>query len=244
MFDQFSREFEKEIKPMPFYPVNLKIDNRLCVVVGGGRVALRKVRGLLQTEARIRVISPAVEGELRNLVDAGKVEWLQRGYVEGDLKGAFLAFAATNDSDVQFRIKKETLKSAIILNSADDPGGSDFHVPAHFRRGKMLITISTGGGSPALAKKIREQLEEEIGPEYEAVVDLLALIRERLLGGETEASEHAKLFRRLLDIGVVDLLLEANWFELQMLLLRELPTEIDAVALVRQFLEKHDKSKR
>lgn len=213
------------------------------MVVGGGAVALRKVRGLLQAEARIRVISPTVAWELRILVDAGKIEWLQRGYVEGDLNGAFLVFAATDDRDVQLRVKKESEKSSGILNSADDPGGSDFHVPAHFRRGKMLITISTGGGSPALAKKIREQLEEEIGPKYEAVVDLLTLIRARLLGGEEETAGHAELFRRLLNVGVVDLLLEANWFELQMLLLRELPREIDAVALVRQFLEKHDTSR-
>ncbi len=229
---------------MPYYPVNLRIDNRLCVVVGGGGVALRKVRGLLQAGARIRVISPVIEGELRILVDAGKIEWLQREYVEGDLQGAFLVFGVTNDRDVQLRIKKETVKSAVILNSANDPGGSDFHVPAHFRRGKMLVTISTGGGSPALAKKIREQLEEEIGPEYESVVDLLALIREGLLGGEEEAAAHAELFRRLLDIGIADLLLEANWFELQMMLLRELPEKIDAVDLVRQFLEKHDKISR
>ncbi|MBU1566328.1 MAG: bifunctional precorrin-2 dehydrogenase/sirohydrochlorin ferrochelatase [Proteobacteria bacterium] len=230
---------------MPYYPVNLKIDKRLCVVVGGGVVALRKAKGLLQAEARIRVISPTVEAELRILADQKKIEWLQRGYVEGDLNGAFLVFAATNDSDVQLRIKKEAIRSAVILNSADDPGGSDFHVPAHFRRGKMLITISTGGGSPALAKKIREQLEEEIGPEYEAVVDLLSLVRERLLGGggEEETARYSELFSRLLSKGVIDLLLEANWFELQMLLLRELPEDIDAVALVRQFLEKHDKSR-
>ena len=228
---------------MPFYPVNLRINNRLCVVIGGGGVALRKVVGLLQGEARIRVISPRVETELRILSDAGKLEWLERCYVEGDLKGAFLCFAATNDRGVQLRIKSEAAKSLCILNSADDPGGSDFHVPAHFRRGKMLITISTGGGSPALARKIREQLEEAIGPEYEAVVDLLALIREKLLAGPGEAAVHTELFRRLLHKGVVDLLLEANWFELQMLLLRELPKEIDAVALVRQFLEKHDTSR-
>ncbi len=210
------------------------------MVVGGGGVALRKVRGLLEAEARIRVISPTIATELRILSDAGKIEWLQRGYVEGDLKGAFLVFAATNDRDVQLRIKNETARSAGILNSADDPGGSDFHVPAHFRRGKMLVTIATGGGSPALAKKIRGQLEEAIGPEYEAVVDLLALIRERLLDGQDETAVHTELFGRLLQMGIVDLLLAANWFELQMLLLRELPAEIDAVALVRQFLEKHD----
>ncbi len=225
---------------MPFYPVNLQITKRLCVVIGGGAVALRKIRALLDAEGRVRVISPIIAAELTILVDEGKIEWLQRGYVEGDLKGAFLAFAATNDKDVQLRIKKEAAKTSVILNSADDPGGSDFHVPAHFRRGKMLISISTGGGSPTLAKKIREQLEKEIGPEYESVVDLLALIRVRLLDGEDEASGHADLLRRLLQMGIVDLLVKADWFELQMLLLRELPAEIDAVALVRQFLQKHD----
>jgi precorrin-2 dehydrogenase / sirohydrochlorin ferrochelatase len=228
---------------MPFYPVNLRINNRLCVVVGGGGVAVRKVRSLLEAEARIRVISPTVETELRILSDGGKIDWLPRDYVEGDLRGAFLVFAATNNREVQFQIKNEAAKSGCILNSADDPGGSDFHVPAHFRRGKMLIAISTGGGSPALAKKIREQLEQSIGPEYEAVVELLALVREKLLGGQDEGAVHTELFRRLLQMGVVDLLLAANWFELQMLLLRELPEEIDAVALVRQFLEKHDISR-
>lgn len=226
---------------MPFYPVNLRIDKRLCLVIGGGGVALRKVKGLLEAMARIRIISPVIEEELRLLVHKGKVEWLPREYVEGDLKGAFLVFAATNIRDVQLRIQKEAAKSStIMLNSADDPEGSDFHVPAYFRRGKMLITISTGGGSPALAKKVREQLEKEIGPEYGAVVDLLALIRERLLDGQEEAAVHTALFRRLLLLGIVDLLLKENWFELQMMLLRELPAEIDAVALVRQFLEKYD----
>jgi precorrin-2 dehydrogenase / sirohydrochlorin ferrochelatase len=227
---------------MPFYPVNLRISNRLCVVFGGGEVALRKVRDLLAARAKVRIISPVLAWELHLLAEAGEIEWWQREYAEGDLKTAFLAFAVTNDREAQLRIKAEAAKTSVILNSADDPSGSDFHVPAHFRRGKLLVTISTGGGSPALAKKIRQQLEMEIGPEYEAVVDLLALVRERLLGEYDETAKHSDLFRRLLGTGIVDLLIERNWFELQMLLLRELPENIDAVALVRQFLEKHDKA--
>jgi precorrin-2 dehydrogenase / sirohydrochlorin ferrochelatase len=227
---------------MPYYPVNLQINNRLCVVVGGGGVALRKVKGLMEADARIRVISPTIDLELKILADVGKIEWLKREYVEGDLQGAFLVFAVTNDREVQARIKIEAGKSIAILNSGNDPSGSDFHIPAHFRRGKLLVTVSTGGGSPAFAKKMREQLEEEIGPEYEAVVDLLALIRERSVGGNEGVASHGELFHRLLHLGIVNLLLEENWFELQMLLLRELPEGIDAVALVRRFLEKHDKS--
>ncbi len=229
---------------MSFYPVNLQITSRLCIVVGGGGVALRKVRSLLQGDARVRVISPTLEPELRFLAEEQRIEWLKRGYVEGDLHGAFLVFAATNDRTVQKLIMEEADRAAVLLNSADDPYGSDFHVPAHFRRGKMLITVSTGGGSPALAKKIREQLEEIVGPEYEAVVDLLGLVRLRLLEQQEHGTADGELFRRLLEMGVVDLLLDRNWFELQMLLLRELPAGIDAVALVRRFLEMHDRPGR
>lgn len=227
---------------MSYYPINIRITDRLCLVIGGGPVALRKVKGLLQAGARVRVISPEVEPELQKLEESRKIEWMRRGYVEGDLWGGYLAFAVTDDHAVQALIMKEAEKSAVLLNSADDPKGSDFHVPAHFRRGKMLITISTGGGSPALAKQIREQLEEEIVPEYGAVVDFLSLVREQVVSRIDDPAAHAELFRRLLHLGIVDLLLEAQWFELQMLLLRELPEDIDAVALMRQFLEKHDKT--
>lgn len=225
---------------MSYYPINIQIANRLCLVVGGGPVAYRKVQGLLQGGARVRVISPEVGPELQALSELQKIEWLKREYVEGDLRGGFLAFAVTGDRAVQAMIMKEAEKSAVLLNSADDPQGSDFHVPAHFRRGKMLITVSTGGGSPALAKKIREQLESDIVPEYEAVVDLLSLVRDRVVRINEDSAAHAELFRRLLQLGIVDLLLQARWFDLQMLLLRELPEDIDAIALMRQFLEKHD----
>lgn len=227
---------------MSWYPINIRIAHRLCLVIGGGPVALRKVKGLLQGGARVRVISPAVEPELRRLSELQDIEWFQREYVEGDLRGAFLAFAVTDNDAVQDKIMNEAARSTVLLNSADDPRRCDFHVPAHFRRGKMLITVSTGGGSPALAKRIREQLEDTIVPEYEAVVDLLSLIRNEVVGRNGDSAAHAELFRRLLQAGVVELLLAANWFDLQMLLLRELPDEIDAVALMRQFLEKHDKT--
>lgn len=227
---------------MSYYPINIRIADRLCLVIGGGPVALRKVKGLLQAGARVRVISPEVAPELQDLEESGQIEWLRRGYAEGDLRGSYLAFAVTDDRAVQALIMKEAENTAVLLNSADDPKGSDFHVPAHFRRGKMLITISTGGGSPAFAKKIREQLEEEIVPEYGAVVDLLSLVREQVVSRTNDPAVHAELFRRLLHLGIVDLLLEAQWFELQMLLLRELPEDIDAVTLMRQFLEKHDKT--
>ncbi|MGB3209111.1 MAG: bifunctional precorrin-2 dehydrogenase/sirohydrochlorin ferrochelatase [Desulforhopalus sp.] len=227
---------------MSLYPVTLNITDKLCLVVGGGMVALRKVRSLLAGGATVRVISPEVHQELRLLIRDSGVEWFERGFAEGDLKGAFLAFAATDDREIQKLITREAENSSVLLNCADDPRESRFHVPAHFRRGKMLITISTGGGSPALAKMIRQRFEQEIEPGYGNVVELLSMVREKVVGDEEESSSNRELFRSLLQQGIVDLVLEENWFDLQMLLLRELPVSIDTASLMKKFLEKNDQS--
>ncbi len=224
---------------MSLYPVNLKIENRPCLVIGGGGVALRKVRSLLAAEARVRLVSPAILPELREVVNNNGVEWFARGYVEGDLKGMYLAFAATNDRGVQELIRREADKCGVLLNSADDPRGSHFHVPAHFRRGRMLITVSTEGGSPGLSKKIREQLEVEIVPGYGMVVDLLFMIRESIVGGAGDSTVNKELFSRLFAADIVELILQEDWFALQMLLLEELPEQVDAVSLLKGFLDAH-----
>jgi precorrin-2 dehydrogenase/sirohydrochlorin ferrochelatase len=232
---------------MSLYPVNLSIADKLCLIIGGGNVALRKTKSLLAAASvgigpKIRVISPEAHAELKVLAQKNEIELFEREFVEGDLKSAFLVFAATNSHDTQMLITREAAKYSVLLNSADDPGGSHFHVPAHFRRGKMLITVSTGGSSPALAKRIRQQLEREVVPEYEIVVELLSLIREKIVSQESDSFANAELFRRLLQLGIIELTLDANWFELQMMLLRELPESADAVMIVKTILEKHDKS--
>jgi precorrin-2 dehydrogenase/sirohydrochlorin ferrochelatase len=233
---------------MSLYPVNLSIADKLCLIVGGGTVALRKTKSLLASgtagamRPRIRVISPQVHAELKVLIQKNEIEWFERGFAEGDLKGAFLVFAATNNQDTQALITREAAKYSVLLNSADDPKGSHFHVPSHFRRGKMLITVSTGGSSPALAKKIRQQLELEVVPEYEIVAELLSLIREKIVSQDGDSITNGELFRRLLQLGITELTLNANWFELQMMLLQELPESVDAVAIMKKILEKYDKS--
>ncbi len=226
---------------MSLYPVNLNIANRLCVVIGGGSVALRKVKNLLDCDAVVRIVSPYVEPGLKKIILKNQLEWFEREYAKGDLQGAFLAFAATSDPDVQLQVKEEAHKYQAILNSADDPVGSDFHVPAHFRRGKMLVTVSTGGGSPAMSKQIRERLELDFGSEYEVVVDFLAMVREDVVNGEVDSSTRQKLFHNLLKVDLLGLVRESNWFDLQMVLLQELPENIDAVALIKRFLDEHDK---
>lgn len=227
---------------MSLYPINLNLTDRLCLVIGGGAVALRKIRSLSACGAEVRVISPELVPELEILARQGEIEWFQRGFVEGDLKGVFLVFAATSSSDVQSRVAEEAEKNSVLVNSANDPQRSDFHVPAHFRRGKMLVTVSTGGGSPALARKIRQQLEETFEPGYAAVIELLAMIRDQIVRRDNDFGAHGRLFRRLLEKGVVEQVLNAQWFDLQILLLQELPQDVDAVNIMREFLEKHDQT--
>lgn len=227
---------------MPLYPVNLNLTSRLCLVVGGGPVALRKTKGLLAGGADVRVISPEIVPDLAMLVQQGAVEWFERGFVEGDLEGVFLVFAATNNRETQVKIMAEAADHEVLVNSVDDPRGSDFHVPAHFRRGNMLVTVATGGGSPALARVLRKKLEETLDPAYEAVVDLMGMIRDEIVVRDDNFDAHGRLFRRLLEQNLVELTLKAQWFDLQVMLLQELPKDVDAVLLMRKFLENHDRS--
>lgn len=227
---------------MSLYPINLKIENSLCLVVGGGAVAFRKIRGLLQADARVRVISPELLPGLRLLADNGAVEWFGRPFVEGDLEDVRLVFAATNNRKVQILVQEEARKNKVLLNSADAPVESDFHVPAHFRRGPMIVTVSTGGGSPALAKKLRKQLENEIVPEYQGVVELMAIIREGVISLSNDQSVSGGIFRSLLEGNLVEYVLKENWFDLQMLLLQKLPEELDSVIMMKTFLERQEHS--
>ncbi|MBW1635023.1 MAG: bifunctional precorrin-2 dehydrogenase/sirohydrochlorin ferrochelatase [Deltaproteobacteria bacterium] len=226
---------------MALYPVNLNIANRLCIVVGGGEVALRKVNSLLDCKGLVRIVSPYVVPELEEIIHQKRAEWFERGYAKGDLRGAFLVFAATGDPQVQQQVKEEAGKCEVMLNSANDPVGSDFHVPAHFRRGKMLVAVATGGGSPALSRKIMEKLELELGPEYEAVVDFLAMVREAVTNKVADPSDRRELFYNLLKNDLAGLVREGNWFDLQMMLLQELPPDIDTPLLIKNFLEAYDR---
>jgi len=225
---------------MSLYPINLKIEKSLCLVVGGGAVAIRKCRGLLQADARVRVISPELVPDLRLLANSGAVEWFERPFVEGDLEGVRLVFAATNNRKVQVLVQEEARKKKVLLNSADAPVESDFHVPAHFRRGPMIVSVSTGGGSPALAKKLRKQLEAVIVPEYQGVAELMGIIRESVIALGGPQDESGAIFRSLLEGNLVEYVLEENWFDLQMLLLQKLPEELDSAALLKTFFKRQD----
>ena len=161
----------------PPYPVNLLVDGRDCLVVGGGAVAARKVEGLLRSGARVHVVAPDVADEIRRLPG---VSWEERPYRSDDLDGRRLVITATDDPEVNAAVYADSEAAGLWVNGADDPAHCSFTLPSVVRRGDLLLTVSTGGRSPALAVWLRERLEGEIGPEYAVLLDLLADERETI----------------------------------------------------------------
>jgi precorrin-2 dehydrogenase / sirohydrochlorin ferrochelatase len=162
------------------YPIMVHLNGKRVVVVGGGKVAERKVSSLLETGASIIVISPEVTERLKKLASEEKIEWQQVEYSSGDIADAFMIFAATDDHVLNQRIRQEAGDHQLVM-MADDPEGSDFHVPASLQRGRMTIAVSTGGASPKLARHIREQLEQQFDSSYADYLDFLYQTRQKIL---------------------------------------------------------------
>ena len=151
------------------YPIFLDLSDRRCVVVGGGEVANRKARKLLQARARVTVISPEIGAELESVA----LEVHRRPYREGDLEGAYLAFAATDSREVNAAVAREAEERGVPVNVADRPSEGDFALPSTLRRGRLQVAVSTGGASPVLAQRIRRELEDLFGPEWAGIVEEL-----------------------------------------------------------------------
>ncbi len=160
-----------------FYPIYLNLVKRLCVVVGGGSVAERKVSGLLQAGAQVRVVSLEATPELRLRADSGEIELILSEYEAKHLEGAALIFAATDRREVNARVAADAARRSVFINVADAPESCDFIVPAVVRRGDLCVSISTGGNQPLLAARLAEEMETRFGPEYAAYVDLLGRMR-------------------------------------------------------------------
>ncbi len=158
------------------------------MVVGGGGVALRKVRALLEHGASVEVISPTPCPELIELEGRGEIDILHRQYQLGDLKKALIAIAATDSSHLNQQVVKEARSKATLVNAVDDLESSDFIVPSYLRRGDMTIAVSTAGRSPALARKIRTRLEKELGDEYASLVRLIGEVRAEVRRQKVKAS--------------------------------------------------------
>jgi precorrin-2 dehydrogenase/sirohydrochlorin ferrochelatase len=159
------------------YPIILNLHGRRCVVVGGGSVAERKVRSLLECGASVTVVSPQVTGALQKLAEGATIGYLPRGYEAGDLQEAFLVIAASDDPEVNTKVWRESSELGILANVADNPEECNFILPSVLRRGGLTLAVGTGGASPALARKLRAGLEGRFGPEYSSLVSLMDSLR-------------------------------------------------------------------
>lgn len=163
-----------------YYPAFLNIEDRPCVVIGGGAVAEQKVKLLLQSKAKITVISPDFTPAIQEFGAKDKLTLIQRQYRHGDLHGQFIATAATDDNEVNEAVFREANERGIPVNVVDVTRLCSFIVPAVVRRGNITFAISTGGKSPAMARKVREDVEKFFPEEYGKLLDLVAEVREEL----------------------------------------------------------------
>ncbi|MFC2009672.1 bifunctional precorrin-2 dehydrogenase/sirohydrochlorin ferrochelatase [Chloroflexota bacterium] len=204
-----------------YYPVSLDISGRECVVIGGGPVAYRKVSALLDCGASVAVISHDICPELGRLEEMGTVRMIRRDYVPGDLEKAFLAIAATGDSEINHKVAAESRKRRVLVNVVDDPDHSDFIVPSYLRRGDITIAVSTGGSSPALSRRIRTGLEKSFGEEYASLAVLIGEVRSELIKKGIKVDGDA--WQKVLDLdSMVAMLQEGRQEEVKTVLLNQL----------------------
>lgn len=188
------------------YPVNLQLQGRRCVVIGGGAVAERKVEALVKANACVTVVAPEVTQGLIQLSEQGAVEWIHKCYQQGDLAGYFLAICATNSSDINAAAAGEARALGTLVNVVDAPELCDFTLPSHIARGDLLITVSTSGKSPALTKRLREELESLYGPEYGYFLEIIGRAREKVRTRLAISREREEFWRQTIDTEMVDLL--------------------------------------
>ncbi len=186
------------------YPVNLLVRGRRCVVVGGGRIAARKIEALLDAGAAVHVVAPQIGDEVRAWRDAGSITVAERGFEPADLDDAWLATTATDDADTNRAVFDAGEARRVWVNSADDPDNCSFTLMSVVRRGDVVASIGTAGRSPALATWLKRRLQAELGPEYETLLDVLAEAREEMRA-EGRSSEDAD-WQRALDSGMLDLI--------------------------------------
>ena len=182
------------------YPLNVDLSGRSLILVGGGKVAERKVRGILSagTETSICVIAPKITTVLQEHAAAGRLCWKQTCYADGMLEGAFLVYAATDLREVNAAVAAEAKRRGIPVNVIDDPAASTFQVPASIRRGELILSVSTAGGSPALSRAIRMELEEMYPPAFGMWLERISSLRVELQEGISSSSARTRFWHTAL----------------------------------------------
>lgn len=205
---------------MRYYPVFLDIAGKPAVIIGGGLVALRKAEGLLDAGAQVTIVSPTLHPDLDALVAAGRIKHVAREYSPGDLEGHLLAFVGTDDRSVNAAVAREGKQRGVWVNAVDDPPNCDFIMPSVVRRGDIILAVSTSAGSPAMARKLREDLQELLTEEYALMLDLATQVRQELL--DRGVTVEPDVWNSALDADIRRLLAQGHLDEAKERLLRSL----------------------
>ncbi len=203
---------------MRYYPVYLNIQNRKCLVVGGGSVGTRKVKTLLRCGAQVTVVSPKISNQLSDLLGKRSIILHRRPYQAADLAGMFLVIGATDNEKLNHKISTDAERLNILCNIADRPQDCNFILPSIISRGDLIISISTSGKSPALSKRLRKDLAKQFGEEYAVFLQLMGLIRKKLLSQAHEPETHKNLFEQLISRGLLDMIRDEKKDEIDALL--------------------------
>ena len=195
---------------MKYYPICFNISNRKCIVIGGGNVAERKIARLIECDANVVVVAEILTPKLEAMKSEGKIGHISDDYQEKYIRDAFLVIGATDRDDINERIYTDAKKSGALVNIVDDLDRCDFILPALFQQGDLQIAISTGGGSPALAKKLRIELTENYGPEYKTLLDIMGAVREKVIARGYPSEENKKVFESLLNSDILRYIREKN----------------------------------
>lgn len=184
---------------MSLFPIFLKLEGRRCLVVGAGSVALEKIQALLWSEAMVYVVAPEAHPEIQRMHSEGRLEWIARAFLPDDLDGAVLVIAATSSRDCNREIFTEASRRAILVNTVDDPPLCDFFSGSVVRRGDLQIAISTAGKSPALAQRLRKEIDGQLAPDLGGWLDELGDLRREILAGAPAGELRKMLLHSLID---------------------------------------------
>ena len=185
------------MKPAKLFPMFLKLSARPCLVVGAGTIGESKIASLLEAGGRVRVVAPEATPQVRSWAQSNKVEWHQCPFQPNDLEGMFLVIAATSSTELHERIFEEATRRGVLCNIVDVPALCDFYYPSVVQRGALQIAISTAGQSPALAQRLRKELEDQFGPEYEEWVRQLGEARDKLFSTKLDPEERKRRLHEL-----------------------------------------------
>ena len=187
---------------MAYYPIMVDLTNRQVLVVGGGSVAGRKIRTLLEYGAVVNLVSKELSPEIKNYTDSGEVRYLGEEFSPVYLEDMFLVIAATDDEELNHRISQIAEAKGLLINAVDQPSDCNFIVPSIIKKGDLVVAVSTSGKSPAMAKKIRKQLTEYFGDEYEPFLRIMGRIRSEVISSGTDHRENSRIFHQIIDSGL------------------------------------------